>query len=125
MAMLGGDALRMKLNAVHRKRAMREPHDQAIIGLGRYREHVRQARSFDHQRMIARGPERRIDTAEDAVALVPDLGELTVHLHRSAHHAAPESLSDRLMAEANAQHWDRGGGLEIGSASCRGRAQER
>src|SRR5262245_23458476 len=111
MAMLRGDALGVKLNAVHRKRAMRKPHDQAIIGLGRYRKLVRQARSFDHERMVARSPERRIDAAKDAVATVPDLGELAVDLHWSAHHAAPESLADRLMAQANAQHRDRRGGL--------------
>jgi hypothetical protein len=35
MSVLGGDALRMELDAVDRKPDMRKPHDEAIIGLRR------------------------------------------------------------------------------------------
>src|SRR5262245_17445857 len=104
VAMFGGDALRMELNAVHRKAAMGEPHDQAVVGLGRHHEVGRQARPLDHQRMVAGGLERRIDAAEDAFAPVLDLGELAVHLRRRAHHLATERLPDRLVAEADPEH---------------------
>src|SRR5262249_61150566 len=77
---LGGDALGMELNAVDGEAAVREPHDEAAVGLGGHAELVRQACALDHQRMVARGLERPVDAAKDAVALVLDLGELAMHL---------------------------------------------
>src|SRR5262245_9364021 len=105
----------MKLNTVHRKRAMGQPHDEMIIGFCRHVERVRQTRSLHHERMVARGPERRIDAAEYARALVADLGELAVDLHRSAHDGAAKSLADRLVAKADPKHGDgrRGLGDEV------------
>src|SRR2546430_17440341 len=107
--MVESHAFGVQPNPVYRKRAIYKPHVQAVIGLGGHRQLVRQARSFDHERMIARGLERRIEAAKDTLSLVSDHGELAMDLHRSAHHAAPESLSDRLMAETNAEHRDRRG----------------
>src|SRR6266487_1613659 len=103
MAVLGGNALGMKLDAMHCKRAMRQPHDQTVIGLRCHNEFVRQARPIHHERMVACGLERRIDAAEYAGALMPDLGELAVDGHRSAHYRAAKSLPDRLMSETHAQ----------------------
>src|SRR5436190_17745912 len=94
----------MELNAMNRKRAMSKPHDQAIVGLGRHRKLLRQARPFDHQRMVARGLESPVDAAEYPVAGVLDLGELAVNLDRCAHDVAAECLSDRLMTQADAEH---------------------
>ena len=48
---------------------MREPHHQAVVGLGRHREVGRQVVAVDHQRMIARRLERPVDAAEHAFAL--------------------------------------------------------
>src|SRR5262249_43409414 len=111
MPVLGGDALRMKLNTVHRKRTMCQPHDETIIGLCCDSELVRQPRSVNHERMVAGRPERRIDAAEYARALVSNLGDLAMALPRSAHDGAAKSLADRLMAEADAQHGDGRSGL--------------
>ena len=101
--MLGGDALRMELHAVHGKRAMGKPHDHAVMGLRRHRQIVRQARAFDHERMVARGLEWGIDAAKHAFTLVLDLGQLAVDLNWGAHDLAAESLPDRLMAETDTQ----------------------
>src|SRR4029079_6936255 len=68
MAVLGGDALGMKLHAVHGPRLVRKPHDQAVIGFGGDAERVRKAIALDHQRMVARRLERAVDAAEHAFA---------------------------------------------------------
>ena len=68
---------------------------------------VRHGVALDHQRMVARRLERAVDAAEDAVALVADLGELAVHRQRRAHDLAAEGLADRLVAEADAEDRDR------------------
>src|SRR5436305_1430129 len=70
MAVLGGNALRMKLNTVHRQRAMRQSHDETITGFRRDRKLGRQACPLDHERMVARCLERRDEAAEYAAALV-------------------------------------------------------
>ena len=102
--MLGRDALRVELDAMHRQLAVREAHHQAIAGLGRDGEIVRHGGAVDHQRMIARRPERAVDAAEHAFAAMAHLGQLAVHRHRRPHHVAAEHLADRLMAEADAEH---------------------
>ena len=61
------------------------------------------AGALDHQRMIARRLERRVDAAENSAALVADFRQLAVHRRRRAHHLAAERLADRLMAEADAE----------------------
>ncbi len=35
-AVLGGDAFRVELHAVHRPRFVREPHDEPVVGLPRH-----------------------------------------------------------------------------------------
>src|SRR5437763_903209 len=79
MAVLGGDAFRVKLHAVHRQPGVRETHHQAVVGLGGDVEFVRHGGALDHQRMITRRLERSIDAAEHAFTLVPDGGQLAVH----------------------------------------------
>ena len=104
MAVLGSDALGMKLHAVHRKRAVLQRHHQAVAGLRGDCKIVRHRGALDHERMIARRLERAIDTAEHAFSLVAHLGELAVDGDRRAHHLAAERLADRLVAEADTEH---------------------
>ena len=73
MAVLGRDALVVKLHAMHRQPGMREPHDQPVVGLRHHREIVRQARALDHQLMIPGRLEGSIDAHEHTGALVLDL----------------------------------------------------
>src|SRR5579883_3557282 len=108
MSMLGCDAFGMELHAVHRQLAVGEAHDEASAGLRRYRELVRHGVVVNHQRVIARRQEWSVDAAEYAVAAVTDLGDLAMRRRRRSHHAAAEHLSNRLMAEADAEHRDGG-----------------
>ena len=83
-----------------------EPHDEAVLGIRRHGQILGQARALDHERMVARRLEGRVDAAEDAGAGMADRGELAVHRRRRAHHPAAESVADRLMAEADAEDRD-------------------
>ena len=60
----------------------------------------------DDEGMIAGRREGTVDAAEHGAALVADLGHLAVHGDGRAHDVAAESLSDGLMAEADAEHRD-------------------
>src|SRR5664279_395333 len=57
VAVLGGDALGVKLHAVHGQARMRNAHHQTVVGFGVDGERARHAGALDHQRMIARGVE--------------------------------------------------------------------
>src|SRR5262249_53554446 len=98
---LRGDALGMKLDAMHRQVFVREPHDEAVIGLRRHGELLRQGCAVEHQGMIARRLERPVDAAKHAAAGVANIRELPVDRRGSAHHVAAKRLTDRLMAEAH------------------------
>src|SRR5689334_12280678 len=98
MPVLGGDAFGMKLHAVHRQLPMREPHHQAVRGFGGHIQIARHGRTLDHQRMIARRFERRIDAAEDTAAAMLDFGQLAVDRRGGPHDFAAEGLTDRLVA---------------------------
>jgi hypothetical protein len=78
-AMLGGDALRMKLDAVDRQLPMRERHDQAVIGLRLDIEDGRAAVAVDDERMIARRLQRPVDAAVQPARPVEDRLDLAVH----------------------------------------------
>jgi hypothetical protein len=49
MTVLGGDALGMKLDSVHWKRAMGKTHYQSVIGLGRHHEIRGQSSALNHE----------------------------------------------------------------------------
>src|SRR5262249_41220477 len=51
-----------------------------------------------------------IDAAEHAAALMVHLGELAMHRRGRAHHITAERLADRLVAKADAEHRNVGGG---------------
>ena len=108
--MLGGDAFRMELYAMHRQAFVRGAHHKPV-GLGGDRKRAGKRCAIDHQRVIARRPEWPVDAAKHALALVRHLGELAVHRHRRAHHVAAERLADRLQTETHAEHRDGGGRL--------------
>src|SRR5262249_30938065 len=73
---IGGNALGVELHAVHRQLAVGKPHDKASVGLSRHGEFVRHGIVVNHQRMIARCPERSVDAAEYALPAVAHLREL-------------------------------------------------
>src|ERR1035441_3742428 len=102
MTVLGGNALGMKLHAVHRQARMRETPHQAIVGFGVNGQFARHAGTFHHQRMIACGVERPVDATEHAGAGVLDLEYFAVR-RRRAHHLAAERLADRLVPEADTE----------------------
>src|SRR5262249_23138462 len=97
MTVLGGDAFGVELHAVHRQPLMRKPHHQTVIGLGRHVEIARHALALNHERMIARRFERRIDAAKYAAAAMLDLRQFAMNWNRRAHDFAAEGLGDRLM----------------------------
>src|ERR1700734_841320 len=104
VAVLGGDAFGVELDAVHRQGAMLKGHDQAVRRLRGDREIAGHRGAIDHQGMVTRRLEWAVDAAEHALALVAHLGELAVHGQGRAHDVAAEGLADRLVAEADAEH---------------------
>src|SRR5687767_2739315 len=55
--------------------------------------------------MVAGRFERRGETCEDSTAFVQDRRDTPVHQPIGTHDLAAERLADRLMAEADAEHW--------------------
>src|SRR6266516_3455244 len=104
MPVLRGDAFRVELHAMDRQPRVRNAHDEMIVGFRRQCQLVRYAGAVDHERMVARGLERRVDAAEHAAAPMPDLGELAVDGDRRAHDPSAERLPDRLVAETHAEN---------------------
>ncbi len=133
MAVLGADRSRVELHPVHRRAAMRHAHDDAVIRLRGDLQRVGQGVAVDDQRVVTRGLERPVDAAEHAAALVVDLRELAVHRQRRLGHGRAEHLSDRLVAEADAE--ERRPARRLGRSArsrcrrrcrgCRGRATAR
>src|SRR3984885_8447644 len=106
VAMVRGNAFRMKLHAVHRQLGVCQAHDDAGIGIRCHGEVARQAFALDHERVIARRLERRVDAAKNAAAVMADFRQLAVDECRRAHHLAAEGVADRLVAEADAEDRD-------------------
>src|SRR5579885_1843499 len=102
LAMLGGDALRMKLHAVHGMRFMRKRNHNAVGGLRRDLEIFWHRLALHHKRMITRCFESIVDAVEHAFAVMLDLRELPVHWP-CAHNVAAISGADCLMAETDAE----------------------
>ena len=102
--MLARDAFGMKLHAVNGPVAMRNRHYQAVVGLSRDLEILGRGRPVDHEGMIARGVKRAVHPAKQAARIVRNPRDLAVHGKRRAHHPSAEDLTDRLMAEADAEY---------------------
>src|SRR5579883_2979637 len=69
-AVLGKDALGMKLHAVHGRRSMRDAHDEPVFALGGDFEFGRRGFAIDDQRVITRREERAVDAAKDAAPIM-------------------------------------------------------
>ena len=63
MAVLGRDALGMKLHSVHGEAAMGNTHDRPIVGFGDHCQIIRQGGAVNHERMVAGRLERPVDAA--------------------------------------------------------------
>lgn len=102
------EALRMKLHAIHRECLVADRHDLArAIGGDRPRidlEVSRQRRWVDDETVIASGFNRRSQVCKEAFAGVLNGIDLTVHQSFRSHNSAAKDLSDRLMAQADAQN---------------------
>src|SRR5579872_2082150 len=72
MTVLRCDAFRVELHAMDGKTLVGKPHDQAVLGIGRCNEFLRQASALDHEGMVARGLKRRVEAAEKAPAVMAD-----------------------------------------------------
>src|SRR5579871_5874195 len=97
----------MELDPVDRTIAVSHRHDEPVFGLRAHLELIRRGLALDDERVIARRLERAVQAAKDALSVVGDAGNLAVHRLTGAHDLAAEGLSDRLMAEADAEN--RGG----------------
>src|SRR4029077_17440555 len=96
----------MKLHAMHGQTAVRDTHNETILGFGSHVEFAREARAIDHQRMIPRRLKRRIDAAKNAGAAMLDFRQFAMNRQRRPHNLAAERLADCLMAETDAEDRD-------------------
>src|SRR5262249_40224095 len=78
VAVLGGDAFRVELHAMHRVQLVRKPHDQPVGGRG-HDQVIGQAVAVDDQRVIARDLKLPRQRLKYAFAGVADARELAVH----------------------------------------------
>src|SRR3546814_8394018 len=105
--MFRGDALGVELYAVDGVLAVREAHDQTVVGLGSDLQRVREGVAVDQERMVAGRLEPVRQAGEQAAVGMVDAAELAVHRPRRAHDLAAERLPDRLMTETDAEDRDR------------------
>ena len=103
LALFGEHRLGVKLHALSRQLAVAQRHQHAVA-LGRGLQAGGQL-AIDDQRVIAPHYQRRGEAGEDRAAVVLDRGRFAVH-GRVQHHAAPERLRERLVAEAHAERGD-------------------
>src|SRR3546814_11964632 len=99
MAMLGGDAFGMELDAVDRQLDMADAHDRAIVAGRVDREDGRNI--DDLKAVVARRGERRGQVCKQAASVVADGRGLAVH-QMAALHPSAEMLATPLVAEAAA-----------------------
>src|SRR6266853_4389699 len=103
VTMLGQYRFRMKLNALDRKLAMTHAHDLAVVAFRRDLQALRDAATFDHQRMIAGRGKRIGEPFEDAFAPMGDRRQLAMHHAAGTDDTPTERLADRLVPEAYAE----------------------
>ena len=101
----GEDRLGMELNAVDGIIAMAHTHDLAFSGLGVNDQDIGNRRRVDQQGVIARGLERAGQSGKNAGGVVQHGRGLAVHESSGPHHHPPIDMSDALMTEAHAEHW--------------------
>ena len=101
MAMLCRDALRMKLYAVHPVLRMLKPHDHAVIRMRGDTQYRRQALPLDGKAVIPGCLKPVRQSSKDALAIMADGRDFSVHWLRGAHDTAAKGLSYCLMTEAH------------------------
>src|SRR5271166_4605855 len=104
--MLAGDALRVELDSVGGALVMGDRHDEAVVGFGADFECGRGGSALDDERVIAGGLKGFVQAVKKPACIVRDARNLAVHRQRRSHHVAAKSLTDGLVAEADAE--DRG-----------------
>src|SRR6266498_5187198 len=114
----------MKLYSFDLFLAMTEAHDHTVACLGRDLQTCRQAFTFDNQRMIATGFERRVEILKDRLAVMCDFRRLAVHNRGCPHDPPAESFANGLMAQANSQDRNAAGEMRDQGEryACLGRA---
>lgn len=118
-ALLGGEGLRVKLDAPDGEFFVGEPHDLALFSLGGNFETIRQARTLDKKRVVARGLHRIGQAFENIGVAVLHGAGLAMHETISANDLASEVLPNALMPEADAEERLLSGkGLDHGEADA-------
>src|SRR3954463_11760508 len=113
----------MELHPEDGQLAMAHRHDDAVAGAGADDDLLGERLFVHHQRMIPAREERAGGAAEEGALVVDDLFRLSVHRRAGAHDASTESLSDALVAEADAEDGDGPGALLVETAEPPDRPQ--
>ena len=100
----------MELHSLDRITAVTQAHDGAAAvffgGPGADFQFGGQIFFLDDERMIARGRHGHGKALEDGSVVVHDCAGLAMHEMSGANHASAEGFADRLMSEADSEHWD-------------------
>src|SRR5258705_5880860 len=88
---------------------MTQSHDDVVSGKSRNLQTLGKRFSFNNQRMISTGLKMIIHSLEDRFAIMTDFRCLSMHQLGSAHHLPSKSLTDCLVAKADAQQWNLSG----------------
>lgn len=106
----------MELHSPQGPGAVPQPHQDAILGPGGGLQGLGQ-RLAHGQRVVADRGEVLRQPLEQVPFVVPDRGQMTVPGLRGGQHPAPLAQRDALVAEADAEHRDRGLGEHSGAES--------
>src|SRR5260370_28286058 len=98
----GPERLRMELDTVHRKGAVRDSHDGAVIGVCFDPQNVGERAAVDDERVVARGAHGRRTTGKEGASFVAYFRDFAVHRHAAADDARAARLADGLMPQADA-----------------------
>ena len=93
----------MELHAVHGGFAVAQAHNDAVVGRGGGFQDVRHALGYDRKRVVAGRGEGAGHVLEDGNVLVHHLRGLAVHQFGGVGNGAAKSLSNGLVAQADAQ----------------------
>src|ERR687884_1418086 len=105
MTAAGQDAFGMELDALHRKLVVPDAHDGAVLRQRGDDQALRHRPGLDDERVVAGRLEALVQAPVDALPVVRYLRRLAVD-GLATHYVRPESLPDRLVAEADAEDGD-------------------
>src|SRR3990167_4984714 len=107
VAVLGEDALRVELHALHalrkRQAGVPPPHDLAVVRPCGHRQLLGAAGAFDGQRVVAVDRELLRQASKHALLRGRDHAGLAVHQFLCANDLAAQRSTNALMAQANAE----------------------